>query len=195
MDYWRRRMLDAQKQVTDKGIDALNKQLRQYYKKVMQRTIDDFEAIYDKVLANAEEGKQITPADLYNLDKYYKIQAQLRDRLQQLGDKSCNAMSDAFQEEYKQIYTSLIDGHISDAAWSTIAIFGDGDTLPTITTMVAVLNASLQQLNHGLTLNDAYDIYDDYIADGHSASDFIKVIIDIYKVSGLIPANDEAEKN
>lgn len=120
MDYWRRRMLDAQKQVTDKGIDALNKQLRQYYKKVMQRTIDDFEAIYDKVLANAEEGKQITPADLYNLDKYYKIQAQLRDRLQQLGDKSCNAMSDAFQKEYKQIYTSLIDGHISDTAWSTI---------------------------------------------------------------------------
>lgn len=76
-----------------------------------------------------------------------------------------------------------------------IAIFGDGDTLPTITTMVAVLNASLQQLNHGLTMNDAYDIYDDYIADGHSASDFIKVIIDIYKVSGLIPATDEAEKN
>lgn len=120
MDYWRRRMLDAQKQVTDKGIDALNKQLRQYYKKVMQRTIDDFEAIYDKVLANAEEGKQITPADLYNLEKYYKMQAQLRDRLQQLGDKSCNAMSDALQEEYKQIYTSLIDGHISDTAWSTI---------------------------------------------------------------------------
>lgn len=81
MDYWQRRMLDAQKQVTDKGIDALNKQLRQYYKKVMQRTIDDFEAIYDKVLANAEEGKQITPADLYNLDKYYKMQAQLKDRL------------------------------------------------------------------------------------------------------------------
>lgn len=120
MDYWRRRMLDAQKQVTDKGIEALNKQLRQYYKKVMQRTIDDFEAIYDKVLANAEEGKQITPADLYNLDKYYKMQAQLKDRLQKLGDKSCKAISEAFEREYKQVYTSLIDGHISDAAWSTI---------------------------------------------------------------------------
>lgn len=120
MDYWQRRMLDTQKQVTDKGIDALNKQLRQYYKKVMQRTIDDFEAIYDKVLANAEEGKQITPADLYNLDKYYKMQAQLKDRLQQLGDKSCNAMSAAFEREYKQIYVSLIDGSVSDAAWSTI---------------------------------------------------------------------------
>ena len=78
-----------------------------------------------------------------------------------------------------------------------IAIFGDGDTFPTVTTMVAVLNASLQQLNHGLTMNDAYDIYDAYLADGHSASDFIKIIIDVYKVSGLIPADnaDEAEKN
>ena len=78
-----------------------------------------------------------------------------------------------------------------------IAIFGDGDTFPTVTTMVAVLNASLQQLNHGLTMNDAYDIYDAYLADGHSASDFIKVIIDVYKVSGLIPADNanEAEKN
>lgn len=79
-----------------------------------------------------------------------------------------------------------------------IAIFGDGDTLPTVTTMVAVLNASLQQLNHGIGMNEAYDIYDAYLADGHSVSDFIKVIIDVYKVSGLIPAdadNEENEKN
>lgn len=81
-----------------------------------------------------------------------------------------------------------------------IAIFGDGDTIPTVTTMVAVLNASLQQLNHGISMNEACDIYDAYLADGHSVSDFIKVIIDVYKVSGLIPAdadadNEENEKN
>ena len=76
-----------------------------------------------------------------------------------------------------------------------IAIFGDGDTLPTVTTMVAVLNASLQQLNHGIGMNEAYDIYDAYLADGHSVSDFIKVIIDVYKVSGLIPADSDNEKN
>lgn len=79
-----------------------------------------------------------------------------------------------------------------------IAIFGDGDTLPTITCMVAILYASLQYFHHGVGLNEAYDIYDDYIGDGHSASDFIKVILEIYKVSGLLPADastEEAEKN
>lgn len=40
-----------------------------------------------------------------------------------------------------------------------LAIFGDGDRLPTVTEMVNILYASLQQLNHGISLNDAYDIF------------------------------------
>ena len=75
-------------------------------------------------------------------------------------------------------------------------IFGAGDTIPTITTMVAVLHASLQQYNHGVSLNDAYDIFDNYMADGHSSVDFIPVILDIYKASGIVPKDIEgAEKN
>lgn len=67
-----------------------------------------------------------------------------------------------------------------------LTIFGNGDTIPTITTMVQILHASLQQLNHGITLNDAYDIFDAYLADGHTMTEFIPVIIEIYKMSGLI---------
>lgn len=67
-----------------------------------------------------------------------------------------------------------------------LAIFGDGDTLPTITEMVNILYCSLQQYEHGISLNDAYDIFDKYLADGNSATDFIPVILEIYKVSGLI---------
>lgn len=67
-----------------------------------------------------------------------------------------------------------------------LAIFGNGETLPTITTMVNVLHASLQHFHHGISLNDSYEIFDEYLAD-HSITDFIKVIIDIYKTSGLIP--------
>ena len=73
-------------------------------------------------------------------------------------------------------------------------IFGDGETVPTITTMVTVLHASLQQYQHGITLNDAYDIFDNYLAEGHSAVDFIPVIMDIYKTSGIIP-KETTEKN
>lgn len=75
-----------------------------------------------------------------------------------------------------------------------LAIFGDGDTIPTITQMVSILYASLIQYNHGISLNDAYDIFDAYLADGHAATDFLQVIIDIYKTSGLIKGEVE-EKN
>lgn len=76
-----------------------------------------------------------------------------------------------------------------------LAIFGNGDTMPTITTMVQVLNASLQQYNHGISLNDAYDIFDSYLADGHSMTDFLPVIVEVYKVSGLIKSEEIGEKN
>lgn len=70
-------------------------------------------------------------------------------------------------------------------------IFGDGETVPTITVMVSVLHAALQQYNHGITLNDAYDIFDDYLAEGNASTDFIPVIIDLYKASGIIPKDSE----
>ena len=75
-----------------------------------------------------------------------------------------------------------------------LSIFGSGDTLPTITSMVSILFASMQQYHHGITLNDAYDIFDAYLAEGHTATDFVPVILEIYKVSGII-AKEANEKN
>ena len=74
-----------------------------------------------------------------------------------------------------------------------LSIFGDGDTIPTITVMVAILHASMQQYNHSITLNDAYDIFDTWIDEGHSTTDFIPVILEIYKASGIIPKDDVKE--
>jgi hypothetical protein len=71
---------------------------------------------------------------------------------------------------------------------------GSDERIPTITEMVAVLHASLQQYNHGITMNDAFDIFDDYVVD-HSMMDFIKVIMEIYQASGLMPKNEEEAKN
>jgi hypothetical protein len=76
-----------------------------------------------------------------------------------------------------------------------LAIFGDGDKIPTVTEMVNILYASLLQYQHGISLNDAYDIFDEYIANGNSITDFLSIILEIYKVSGIIPADREAEKN
>lgn len=77
-----------------------------------------------------------------------------------------------------------------------LAIFGNGDTIPTLTAMAQVLHASLQSLQHGITLNDAYNIFDAYLNEGHVMTDFIAVIVEIYKVSGLIKNSEaETEKN
>lgn len=78
-----------------------------------------------------------------------------------------------------------------------VSIFFDGgdERVPTITEMVAVLHASLQQYNHGVSLNDAFDIFDAYIEDGHSTMEFIKVIMELYQASGLVPKNEEEAKN
>lgn len=77
-----------------------------------------------------------------------------------------------------------------------LSIFGNGDTIPTITTLVYILHASIQQLNHSVTLNDAYDIFDTWLAEGHSMTDFLPIVLEIYKVSGIISGEkEEAEKN
>ena len=76
-----------------------------------------------------------------------------------------------------------------------IAIFGSGDTIPTITVMVRILHASLQSYEHGITLDDAYDIFDQWLEDGHVMTDFITVIIDIYKASGIMKDTEGNSKN
>lgn len=78
-----------------------------------------------------------------------------------------------------------------------LSVFGNGDTLPTVTQMVNILYASMLQYEHGISLNDAYDIFDDWLADGHTMTDFIPMILQIYKVSGLIQndGTEEAGKN
>lgn len=78
-----------------------------------------------------------------------------------------------------------------------IMIFGtDGESIPTVSAMVVILHASLQTYHHGITLNDAYDIFDAYLEDGNATTDFVKIIMEIYKNSGIVPKEaGNSEKN
>ncbi len=67
-----------------------------------------------------------------------------------------------------------------------LMIFGKGDTVPSVTQMVAVLHAALQPYQHGITFDSALDIFDAWLADGHIITEFIPVIIEIYRTSGII---------
>ena len=75
-----------------------------------------------------------------------------------------------------------------------IMIFGAGDRIPTVTNMVQILHASLQQYQHKITFDDAFDIFDEYLADDHTPTDFIGVILDIYKASGIMKADKQEDE-
>lgn len=77
-----------------------------------------------------------------------------------------------------------------------LGIFKDEETLPAVTDMIHILHAAMQQMQHGVTLSNAMDIFDAWLADGHAVTEFIPVIIDVYKCSGIIANTDaSAEKN
>lgn len=106
-EYWADRFSRRQAKLTNKNIKAIEKQLRKYYRTSMNRTIEDFENTYNKLLATQEEGKQPTTADLYKLDKYWSMQAQLRQELQKLGDRQIATLSKAFELQFFDIYYSI----------------------------------------------------------------------------------------
>ena len=107
MAYWQDRMAEAMNRISDKTIRQIELQLRRYYRTAMLKAIADFEAVYDKLLATVEDGREPTPADLYLLDKYWKAQGQLKNELQKLGDKQAALLSKEFETNFFEVYYSL----------------------------------------------------------------------------------------
>lgn len=107
MQYWIKRNLETQRRLGNKSTKEIEKQLTKYYSKVMAVVIAEFESTYDKLLLAIGEGKEPTPADLYKLDKYWKMQGQLQNELQKLGDYEVKLLTSNFTEAYWNIYQSL----------------------------------------------------------------------------------------
>lgn len=106
-DYWKERQAKAQEEVTKRGIEQTEKQLKRYYQRTMKNTIEDFQKVYNKVLLSVEKGATPTPADLYKLDTYWSMQAQLREELTKLGDKQAEVLSRDFIRQYQRVYKTL----------------------------------------------------------------------------------------
>lgn len=66
--------------------------------------------------------------------------------------------------------------------------------LPKMEDMLTIFHASLQSYNHGISMEEVYDIYDDYVDSGKTFVDFIPEIMEIYKVSGLIKEDKKTTK-
>lgn len=100
-------------------------------------------------------------------------------------------------KEYKlRLNTRNIVSLEKQLGMNPLSIFGDGSTIPTVSVMVGILHSSLQQYQNNISMNDAYDIFDKWLENGNSITDFIPIILEIYKVSGLIGNEvEDTEKN
>lgn len=67
--------------------------------------------------------------------------------------------------------------------------------IPNVEVIVTMLHASLQQFNHGMSLDDTYELYDAFIDEGKTLMDLIPILLEIFKVSGLIPEEKDEAKN
>lgn len=117
--YWAERIAATQTKLTNKSIRQAEKQLVKYYKRAMEKSIEEFENTYNKLLATIAKDKQPTPADLYKLDKYWKLQAQLRHELNDLGQKQIAALSHTFEINFFEVYYSYAAEGVS--AFATIS--------------------------------------------------------------------------
>ncbi len=106
-DYWANRQARAQAKLTELSIKDTEAQLIKYYRSSAKRVIKEFENTYIKILNTVEAERAPTPADLYKLDTYWKMQGQLQRELQKLGDYQLKAMSKNFVNLYQNVYNSI----------------------------------------------------------------------------------------
>lgn len=90
-------------------------------------------------------------------------------------------------EEYKlRLNTRCLIELEKELGYNPVLLFGDGAaTVPTMEDMLKVFKAALKPY-HKIQDEEIYTIFDSWIDEGHITSDFIYVIIEVYKVSGLV---------
>lgn len=71
----------------------------------------------------------------------------------------------------------------------------DEDVLPKFGDMITVLHQTLQAYEHGITEDDAYEIYDAYVADGHTMWDLVPLLIEVFREAGFLPKEEGDSKN
>lgn len=71
----------------------------------------------------------------------------------------------------------------------------DNNVLPKISDMAVILHQMLQAYEHGISLDDTYDIIGEYIKDGHTYWDLVPVFIEAFQEAGFLEKEAGERKN
>ncbi len=65
--------------------------------------------------------------------------------------------------------------------------------LPKISDLMVILHECLLPANHGIKLEDVYDLYDDFCADGKSLMDLIDLLVQVFTDAGFLPKEEDGK--
>lgn len=104
MGYWEDRQAEALANITKKNQKEIEKQLTRYYAACSHNLRGQFLLTYNHLLSSIEKRGNATPADLYKLNKYWELQAQVQQELRKLGNKQTVLFSKIFMAQWEEIY-------------------------------------------------------------------------------------------
>ena len=107
MAYWQDRMQSTQLTLLNKSRKEIEQKMKKYYIKLSKSLISEYEALYNEVLLKKAAGEAISPATLYQMDKYWALQTQTRARMMKLGAYQQSLYSKVFQVFYQGSYNSI----------------------------------------------------------------------------------------
>ena len=75
-----------------------------------------------------------------------------------------------------------------------IDIFAEVDSghLPKLKDLLIIFHEAMRY-THGIKFDDVFDIYSDYIEEGHTYPDFVVMLLNVMRDSGLLPKESEEE--
>lgn len=71
----------------------------------------------------------------------------------------------------------------------------DNGVMPKLGDILIVLHAMLQPLNHGISMDNVYALFDRYVDEGHTMYDLIPLFIEVFQESGYMPKAKDEEAN
>ena len=95
-NYWGNRINSAQNHAANKGIDQINARIAKYYRRASKDIINDY-------IADGE----ISPNDLYRLDRFAQLQAKVADKLKALTGQENTAIIKGLQDAYTGISKAI----------------------------------------------------------------------------------------
>ncbi len=107
MSYWQDRLQNAQNSLTAKRRREVEKQIKKYYVRLSRQVIEEYESLYNQILLKKAAGETISPATLYQMDKYWSMNQQIRLKLNATGSKFTALMSKVFEVVYRDSYESI----------------------------------------------------------------------------------------